>query len=352
MRAISNFAALLILSIAVLAISNAHAVDNEPSSHHSFGDSITAGMGVAPDYRYANLLAQSLNLNLRNFAVSGQTACQMSDSQIFANSFTRETPAISTVMIGTNDSNVEGVGKYEAVYQRCLKASLTWLSIATEDKTFPSSASCVREGKWEEVPQAKGAIQSKQFGARLNCTFDSDLSPVYFWYANGDDLNGSFTFTIDGQQSVQVRTLSVTPIKMRDGRGLRGQVGFRYSGLKPGRHTISFVVNSKNQSPVILYAVGSLTNQHVAPKVLVGGVPFQLANLKGAASARYNAIAQSVASNLRAEGFSVKFVDVRSKHRGTPSEMQDNLHPNNLGNLHLHKAFFDATLPNLSPIVR
>lgn len=328
---------LLGLASTFLMVISAQALDNS-MTYHSYGDSITAGAGVANQDRYATLLAYDFGLAHANFAVSGQTSCQMADTQVFKPQ-SIEFPALQTVMIGTNDSNIEGLGAYEAVYLRCLKASLTWLAMPVENKVLATS--CEAEGEWTSVPGMPTALQSTQFGSRLTCNFKTDNAPAYFWFAAGDDLNSAFLFQANDKSPLLVKTKSPVKIKTRDGRGLRGQVAFRYSGLPSGSQKFTFTVQSKTSSPVIIYGVGSLKG-HQPSRLFVGGIPFQLNNQKAEASAKYNSTVKNLVSELRTEGFGLQFVDVR-KHIGSSSQhMGDGLHPNKEGNLRLRDAFFET----------
>ena len=309
----------------------------------SYGDSITAGYRLVKTDRYVEMLSQNLQMDYENLAVSGQTSCQMSYTQVFKeNANSSRASLFSTMMAGTNDSNAEGKGPYESVYQKCLTAAVSWLAFPKSDKFSPFSAACEKKGQWlPSVEMPTTGLRSRNALDELNCRIGTAGAPIYVWHDFGDDLNAAFDVKIDGKIVAAVSTHAGIPIKTHDGRGVRGQALLRFP-VAAGNHTISFIVRSKNGHYPTIYGIGSLKKPRSQTQLYVGGVPYQLNMIKEANVARYNIIAKRVLQNFMSEGFPLKFVNVRQFWSPSVHEMQDTLHPNRYGSESLSRAFLDA----------
>jgi hypothetical protein len=98
------------------------------TQYYAYGDSITAGylLAVPGTQDYPALVAAKENVPLNNRAFNGEMACDLPTSQI---SPSGDSPALSphiasSVLIGTNDVDVKGIGAYEAVFMLFHQATL------------------------------------------------------------------------------------------------------------------------------------------------------------------------------------------------------------------------------------
>ncbi len=341
----------LLLLLSALC-SSAFAMDLRQTTLFSYGDSITAGWSVQQEQDYATNLALDGRATLQNRAISGQIACQMSQQQVFslADPSVADGARYATLMIGTNDANVQGIGAYESIYEMCLRASLTWLAIPSSHKALANTAACEKNGDWisDSSMPLQGLISSRT-GDSMRCHLHTDGGPLFIWYKASDASDGSLRFSIDALdqfQSVKIRT--AVPIRTVDGRGRDGSASIEIRGLRPGMHAVTLLNNSeKDGSPVMVYGIGTPApriSPALTPEIFVGAVPFQLENKKADATQRYADLAKSIVTELEEIQLSVHFVDTRKFMLGTAGEMNDELHPNPLGQQHLKEAFESAIL--------
>lgn len=308
----------------------------------SFGDSITAGYKLNLVDRYPEMISQALQMDYENLAVSGQTSCQMSYNQVFReNQNSPRVAAFNTMMIGTNDSNAEGAGPYQKVYEKCLTANVAWLAFPQSDKFSPLSSACTRKGQWlTSVEMPTTGLRSNTTNDELNCSITTDGSPIYVWHDFGDDLNALFEVVLDNQSVATVSTHADIQIKTHDGRGIRGQALLRFP-VSAGSHQIKFIIRSTNGHYPTIYGIGSLKNRQAPIQLFAAGVPYQLNMNQDNAVSIYNAIARDTVARFQTEGLAVQFVDVRQYWKPTLTEMIDTLHPNRAGNESLSRAFVD-----------
>jgi len=117
----------------------------------------------------------------------------------------------------------------------------------------------------------------------------------------------------------------------------------RFTGVSAGSHTISINVTSPtsaNNSVSIggIGTPGASSDKNISP-VYEGGVTKQREDGNSAATAQYNSDALTVVNTLAADGLKVFFVPVRNYIDGLPSQMYDQLHPNDLGHGLIRNAF-------------
>lgn len=315
----------------------------------SYGDSITAGYKLVQNDRYPEMISQALQLDYENLAVSGQTSCQMSYNQVFQeNQNSTRQSLFSTMMIGTNDSNAEGAGPYQKVFEKCLTSTVAWLAFPKSDKFSPFSAVCTHTGQWlPSVEMPTTGLRSRDQNDELNCTLTTDGSPIYVWHDFGDDLNAQFDVLIDNQVVANVSTHADVQVKTHDGRGIRGQALLKFQAAA-GNHSIKFVIRSSNGMYATIYGIGSLKNRQSPVQMFTAGVPYQLNMNRDAEVSLYNSIAENVVAQFQSEGFPLQFVNVRQYWQPTSEEMIDNLHPNRAGNQSLSQAFIDKIKATLT----
>ncbi len=308
----------------------------------SYGDSITAGYKLVKTDQYPEMISQSLQLDYENLAVSGQTSCQMSYNQVFRENVTSTRESLfSTMMIGTNDSNAEGAGPYQKVFEKCLTSTVAWLAFPRSDKFSPFNAACTKTGQWlPSVEMPTTGLRSNRTNDELDCTISTDGSPIYVWHDFGDDLFAQFDVVIDSQVVTTVTTHAEIQIKTHDGRGVRGQSLIKFTA-PPGPHHIKFVIRSTNGHYATIYGIASLKNRQAPVQMFTAGVPYQLNMNRDTEVSLFNSIAQNVVSQFQNEGLPVQFVNVRQYWNPVTGEMMDTLHPNHAGNEGLSQAFLE-----------
>jgi hypothetical protein len=327
------------------------------------GDSLTTGNGATGTCNngftscwYAALLAYDSNVSLTNDGVSGTQACDLAYNDVLAAAVpTLDHNSIQTIMIGTNDANLEGVGAYEtAVFKPCHQAALSWLSVAAPYKIPTSTAAnCTTTGTWATTSGfAVTGETSDTNGSTLSCTETTYGGPLYAWYRLTDGSGGTFNYAVDGGQNVSLTTATTPAINTQNG-GTNGW-GLIRIPIAGGSHTIVFTITSATSSSnyVTVLAIGTNGNQNFydGPLVFSGGVPKQQGDAKSAATAAYNADALADQQLLYGDGLPVYFVNVRNylctsvvsttcyNSAGT-ADMYDTYHPNNTGHNDLKQAW-------------
>ncbi len=335
---IVGFAFLLMMLVQPLA-------QSQTRTHYAFGDSITAGTGATPGDSYAELLAADENATLVDFGIGGSTACAMANNQVFISDVPGTSlNAVITMMIGTNDANLAGAGAYEANFDTCQIASLAWIAVPDQNKVTAQSSACTAVGSWGIYgPLPLAELYSQTNGDTLTCQISTAGGPLYIWSWIADGNGGQFTYSIDGGPSVPVSNSTATPIGTGSGGGA-GVMLTRVAGLAAGNHTVFFQVISPTYgtNSVMIFGLGTPlpATSTSRPLIYVGGVPFQENNAKSTDTAAYNADVQTNLATLTADGLNVAFVNVRAYWFGTPPEMYDTLHPDDLGHSEIANAFW------------
>ncbi len=323
--------------------------DREPGPkpaqiYHAFGDSITFGIGASiTSDRYVSLIATDKALDLTDLGVSGSQACDVVDAQIMPNENPGTTNvAVYTEMVGINDADVKGTGAYEANYNNCLTAGLSWLGIPSTYKTFAQNGST--SGSWSDDgswPQGVGLFSTTS-GSTLTLTLVTTGGPIYLWYRMMDSNGGTFTYALDGGAATTISSAPATTISTQNG-GVFGRGVVRLAGVPPGTHTVNINVTSAT-SPSNSVSIGGIgtpgsSSDKNVSDVYEGGVTKQRQDGNSAATAQYNSDALAVANTLAGDGLKVFFVPVRNFIDGLPSQMYDQLHPNDLGHSLIRHAF-------------
>jgi hypothetical protein len=325
------------------------------SAHHAYGDSFTVGTGATIlANAYITKLANAENAVLTNRAVSGSQACETAQL-VFANENPSDSHApISSVMIGVNDANIKGTGAYEPVFNACHQAMLSWLAISSSYKVFGQNASCVPTGTWaaDNATYLSGvAVKSTTNASTLACAIQTTGGPLYAWYNISDTSGGVFTYSLDGGTATPVNAFTTPAIAAQNG-GTAGVALIRVSGVAAGSHTLTFAVTSATNAGNVVEILGVGTTPAVPrygqPRVFVGGVTKQQADVKSAITAQYDADVATNAATLSGDGLPVYFVNVRAYVASTAAEMFDGLHPNDVGHGHLRDAFeaVEQIVPN------
>lgn len=342
----------------------------QSSSHIAEGDSITYGYhttgtcnnGGTNSCAYPSLLAFDERAALTNRAISGSQACNVVAQQtVLSDVSSIDNNPIYTMMIGTNDANVKGVGSYESVFEGCHKAGIAW--IAVPNKVAANSTNCVDTGSWTASSGwAINGEYSTTNGSTKTCSVQTYGGPLYAWYYIQDSSGGAFTYSVDGGTPVALTTATTPAIATQNG-GTFGWSLIRVP-VSAGSHSIKFVVTSATGSSnaVDIGAIGTPPAEltYGYPRVFVGGVPRQVGDADSAATAEYNADVQADVNQLSGDGLGVYFVNVRNYlctvqsgglcyNSAGAQDMtansvspEDMLHPNDIGQNELKQAFEQA----------
>jgi hypothetical protein len=157
-----------------------------------------------------------------------------------------------------------------------------------------------------------------------------------------DSDGGTFTYALDGGPTTTIQTAPTTTISTQNG-GVAGRGVVRITGVSAGSHTLSINVTSATSASnsVSIGGIGtpgSSSNRNIS-HVYEGGVTKQREDGNSAATAQYNSEVFTVVNTLSADGLKVFFVPVRNYIDGLPSQMYDQLHPNDLGHGLIRNAF-------------
>ncbi len=313
--------------------------------YRAFGDSITFGatLDEPATQAYPHLLAGALSLHFFNDAITGDQACDVFPHQIYAHTVgyaTIQTP-MYTLMIGTNDVNGNGAGDYESNFNNCQSATLAWLGTLPSDRLLPGDASLTVTGGCINQPSSSSigglACARNRSGSITATAFATNGRPIYIWYGFGDDADPLAVFTVSIDQA-SPHTVSIHPASaISTQMGTRNSVGILRLPVPTGAHTVTI----QTTGGISIQAIG--TNRSTAPIPLaVGDLPNQLLSNPVAtipAQLTYSADIQANIASAIGDGIDARFVPVRKYLLGNNDEMNDQLHPNALGQQHLATAF-------------
>ncbi len=319
------------------------------AQYRAYGDSITFGATLRDPaaQAYPALIAADESVSFANNALVGDEACDVPTRQIFPN---RDSPTLAghptyTLLIGTNDVDVKGTGRYEAIYVLCHQAAISWLGVPAEYKVLADSSEVTSTGP--------GAIDSSNnWNAWTTAGQGSTVSfaitvtspgPIYAWPRIDDYNPATFTYSLDGIV-LGAATTQTTP-RISTQNGSTNSLGFlRLSQVPTGAHVVTFTQTSTGVNGVSVVGIGSpvgpITNR--LPTVLVGTIPFQLhGGAVGACTSsdapclEYIKDIEADVSLFSADGLDVRLFDTRKYMIGAATEMNDSLHPNVLGQIEL-----------------
>ncbi|NTF35574.1 SGNH/GDSL hydrolase family protein [Agrobacterium rubi] len=298
----------------------------------TFGDSITAGaQSTSTAKRYTNLLASALGVTLNNSGVS--TAMVMDQ---YSTLFSRLPIAgdLGTVAFGTNDQAKYDVDPVKRGYFiDGLTAYILW--IACQPRLAKSANGVTFTGTWSNAGLALGCYGSSSPGAKA--TFTASGSSIalgmYRQFQNGS----TFRVRIDGidkglfSTGGDVRTILGTAW---------GPMCLVFDGLGAGSHSIEIEVVNGGSSSKIVYFHWFCPLSTARNKVAVGNIPMALGYAYGGSAANidaYNADIAMLVQRMAISGVDVRLADVRSAL--SPSDMQDNVHPNDSGHSKMANVF-------------
>ncbi len=313
--------------------------------YHAYGDSITAGVGVAsPSLVYAALAADYNSVNLSDYAIGGDESCDVPTRQIFANSDspTLATPGLYSLLIGTNDVDVRGTGAGELTYNLCDQAAISWLATPLEMKLLATSSQVTVTGASHlETLDNFNALTTDALGATITFPFTrTAVAPLYLWYRITDNTSFTFTCALDGST---VTTLAgfTSPAILTPNSTTTSVGVYRLASVPVGTHSLQCTQDDAGSSGMGLIAIagpppaGTLQR----PRLLVGLLPLQLNGSRSSLLAVYDADIRGNVAIFAGDGLDVELFDAAAYMTGTSADMSDLLHPNAVGHQEIFKAF-------------
>jgi lysophospholipase L1-like esterase len=321
--------------------------------YYAYGDSITAGYLLTNPgaQAYPALVASKENVPLSNRAYSGEMACDLPPSQIF---FFGDSPALSphiasSVLIGTNDENVKGVGAYEAVFTLCHQATLSWLGVPAEYKVLANGNSMKTTGPGAiDTANHWNAWTTGGEGSTVSFAIVTPTTgPIYAWPIIDDTNSSTYSYSLDGVV-MGTGTTKTTPAIVTQ-NGVINSLGFiRISPVAAGTHVVTFTQTSKGTNGVSVVGIGAPDGSPsgALPTVFAGTIPYQNPGPPGGAcTAATDQPCQEYIQDIEADvnlftgdGLDIRLFDTRLYMHGTAAEMADGLHPNALGQMELSQS--------------
>jgi hypothetical protein len=321
-----------------------------------YGDSITFGFSLAAPSttEYGYLMSQDLGIPYLDRAITGDQACDIWPLQLgphlSADSPTLAIAMLYSVLIGTNDVDVKGVGAYESVYNNCVKALISYLVTPDTGKVLPGNAAFVNTtGSNSVTPVTAGGITYALLSSTgtFTATITTTGNPIYVWQLLNDALPGAFTVSIDGGTATGPYSTQTTPaIATQNGGTVSTGLAGRFV-VAAGTHTVAF--NWVSGSAGIV-GVGSISAPafYSAPTVVVGQVPNQGptgAFSTSAAIAEYNVDVLANVALIAGDGGDARVAYDDNYMLATAAEMTGGaapLHPGPAGHVNLARSFEEA----------
>jgi lysophospholipase L1-like esterase len=318
--------------------------------YQAFGDSITFGASLEnPGIQaYPALVAAFEHVTFANRAIGGDEACDITARQIFPAEVGRTVSfarPIYSVLIGTNDVNVKGVGPYESVFMLCHQALITWLGVPLEHKVLSGGNGMATKGPGSaDLSHHWNAWMTRGLGSSISFTIRTTQSgPIYAWPLIDDDNPSTYTYSLDGVLLGSANTQTEPKIATQN-RTTRSMALLRFPAVPTGSHQVTFTQTSPGALGVAVVGVGApaAPDDPNRPTVLIGTVPFQMRDgekkycySSDLPCLAYIADIEADVKLLAEDGVDVRLFDTRRFMFGMPDEMYDGLHPNALGHLEL-----------------
>jgi len=321
-----------------------------PLAYRAFGDSITTcatGVTIGSNcyvmhwaYDLGTLVSGSYAAT--NRSVSGdQSGDVVWRIQSADNPAVSGTPTLYSLLIGTNDANVNGIGPgtWEANYELFHQAAIAWFALPTKTagSTAATTGTCANDTTF-------GAVTGEQCTANASTltfsSFTATTGPVYIFYRVISTDAGTWTYAIDGGTPVSVNT--APPINFTTGNGHTSSMGvIRVSGVAAGSHSIVFTQTHSGTMSILALAAIPTLNYTALPIVVVGDVPNQLDGNLLSTTQAYSADADADIRLLAGDGLHVALAPVNAGLQATTAaaDMFNTLHPNDVGHLELYRAF-------------
>jgi hypothetical protein len=316
--------------------------------YHAYGDSITFGysLNIPTTQSYPALVAQVEQVDLSNYAIPGAEACDIPTTEIFPS---RDSPTLAahptyTILIGTNDSGIGGVGPYEAVFILCHEASISWLAIPAEYKVLATGSGVTTSGPGAiDTTNNWNSWTTEGMGSSVSFTITtSKPGAIYAWPRINDDNPSTYTYSLDGVV-IGTGNVQTTPL-IATGNGTSNSLSFiRLPPVPAGKHVVTFMQTSAGATGVSVVGIATpaAATGDTFPTVLAGIIPFELQGASASCDstdgdcAAYNLDIEADVNLFVADGLNVRIFNTRNYMFGTAAEMNDTWHPNAFGQLEL-----------------
>ena len=311
------------------------------AQYRAYGDSITEGYTlIAPQKPFPAFVAYYESVTYADNAIGGDQACDVPTMQIFPN---EDFPTLAahptyTLLIGTNDVVVKGIGPYEAVFILCHEASISWLAVPAEFKVLANGNGVTTMGPGMlDTSNNWNAWTTQGLGSSVSFTITTtQTGPIYAWPRIDDNNPGTYTYSLDGVV-IGAASTQTTPI-IATGKGTTNSLGFiRFPLVPAGTHVVTFMQTSAGANGVSVLGIGTPNGTTIGklPTVLVGTIPFEqggsICNPPGSPCQEYIQDIEADVNLFSADGLSVRLFDTRKFMSGSAVEMNDDWHPNEYG---------------------
>lgn len=321
--------------------------------YHSFGDSITYGYDLTDrlTQAYPFLISVASGIPVMDYGLDADQACDVTARQIFphADASTLAQQGLYTLLISTNDVDHKGIGPYEAVFNLCHQAAISWLALPSEFKVLATSSQVSTTGQvildktdnWNSlITMAQNASVTFKFSRATD-------GPVYIWHRIIDNNPGTFDYLLDNQLIGSGKTATNPDIFTLNGTN-DSLALLRLPMVSSGSHTLTFVQTSGAAAGFAVTAIGLPPGEVQAgfPRVLVGTTPRQepgstCSNADNPCAAYIADITANV-NLIAGDGLDVELFDSRKYTTGTGVDMVDSLHPNPLGHYEIARSVADV----------
>jgi hypothetical protein len=323
-------------------------VATSAAQYRAYGDSITLGATLSDPSKqsYPVFVAKVEGVTFANNAISGDQACDVPTRQIFPN---QDSPTLAshptyTLLIGTNDVDNRGTGPYESIYMLCHQATISWLAVPAEYKVLANGSGMTTTGT--------GAVDSSNHwnawstggpGSTVSFTINTtQTGPIYAWPRIDDGNPGTYTYSLDGV--IVDRASSQTTPRIATKNGSTNSLGFiRLPSVPAGKHVVTFTQTSSGANGVSVVGIGAPAGSSAGtlPTVLAGTIPFHLQGYGDPCDSsdgpcqEYIQDIEADVNLFSADGLNVRLFDTRKFMLGEAPEMDDAVHPNELGQFEL-----------------
>ena len=319
-------------------------VGTSVAQYRAYGDSITSGLTLSGTEKpYPAFVAEYEGVTYADNALPGDQACDVPTRQVFPNGDlpTLGTHPTYTLLIGTNDA-FGGAGPYEEVFKLCQQATISWLAIPAEFKVLGTGSGVTTTGAVAlDTSNNWNAWTTDEVGASISFTITtSQPGPIYAWPRIIDGNPGTFTYSVDGVGVGSASTETTPSVATRNGSS--NSLGFlRLPVVPAGTHVVTFTQTSEGPNGVSVVGIGTPARQATDqfPTVLVGTIPYQgsgsSCDSSHGACQSYILDIEAVVTIFSNDGLDVRLFDTRKFMFGSSLEMDDWVHPNELGQFEL-----------------
>lgn len=312
-----------------------------------FGDSNTAyssgttctfqGSSTCWPNRIAGILGitptSSPTSTFANYAVSGDQTCDATAHLFndYAPSLAAQQPYVARA-IGTNDTNVKGAGAYEATFDTCDQAFLSYVTVPSNTKVAASTGTTTGTCASDTTYAGITGEECTASASTLTLSITTTGGPLYIWPRYIDSDAGTWTYAIDGGTAVSVSTALTTAIGTQN--GLTTAPGLiRVTGLSSASHTVVFSQTHSGTMAIIGIGTTSTATSPTRPYVFDSNIIDQLNGNDQSAVNAYNTDRAANQALLVGDGLNVFPANANQSVAATTSagDMANTLHMNAAG---------------------